>query len=29
MRNAVLQLRCVGKSEGTVNGLKMHKVEKN
>ena len=25
MRNAVLQLRRVGKSEGTVNGLKMHK----
>lgn len=25
MRNAALQLRRVGKSEGTVNGLKMHK----
>lgn len=25
MRNAALRLRCVGKSEGTVNGLKMHK----
>ena len=25
IKNAALQLRCVGKSEGTVNGLKMHK----
>ena len=25
MRNAALQLRRVGKSEGTVNNLKMHK----
>lgn len=25
MRNAALQLRRVDKSEGTVNGLKMHK----
>lgn len=25
MRNAALQLNRVGKSEGTVNGLKMHK----
>lgn len=25
MRNAALQLRRVGKSEETVNGLKMHK----
>lgn len=25
MRNAALQLRRVGKSEGTVNGLKMHR----
>lgn len=25
MRNAALQLRRVGKPEGTVNGLKMHK----
>lgn len=24
MRNAVLQLRRVGKSEGTVNGTEMH-----
>ena len=25
IKNAALQLRRVGKSEGTVNGLKMHK----
>lgn len=25
MRNAALQLRRVGKSEGTVNGTEMHK----
>ena len=25
MRNAVLQLRRVGKSEGTVNGTEMHR----
>lgn len=25
MRNAALRLRRVGKSEGMVNGLKMHK----